>query len=165
MPLGKQSGRAVKDQIEESSLAAGPSDQDPPYEDPIRVLPLCTDYSQNMSEPENMVEDTIDTELMRNIVPLIGMTEGVALNAARFISQESEITTCLRYDNAPLKPGSFHFSLQFDGQPEVYLTLFRDCKLCPPMLDFIKGIVSDSPEPNFKRLLPLLCEERRLMNE
>ena len=56
VPLGKQSGRAVKDHIEKSSLAVVPSDQDPPYEDPIRVLPLCTNYSQNMSELENMVE-------------------------------------------------------------------------------------------------------------
>ena len=63
------------------------------------------------------------------------------------------------YDGDPLKPGSLYFSLQFDNQPEVYPTLFRDCKMCPPVRDFIKGIVSDNPESNFKRLIPLLREE------
>jgi hypothetical protein len=51
------------------------------------------------------------------------------------------------------------FSLQFDKQPEAYPTLFRDRKMFPPVRDFIKGIVSDNPESNFKRLITLLRKE------
>ena len=133
--------------------------EDPLYKGPFRVLPPRADHSQHMYELENMVEDIIDTVHMRNIVPLIGMTKDVALNAARVIAQEFEVTACLGYDGDPLKPGSLYFSLQFDNQPEVYPTLFRDCKMCPPVRDFIKGIVSDNPESNFKRLITLLRKE------
>ena len=56
---------------------------------------------QHMYELEKMVEDTIDTEHMRIIVPLIGMAEDVAINAARVIAQEFVVTACLGYDGDP----------------------------------------------------------------
>ena len=47
--------------------------EDPLYKGPFRVLPPRVDHSQHMYVLENMVEDTIDTVHMRNIVPLIGL--------------------------------------------------------------------------------------------
>ena len=63
------------------------------------------------------------------------------------------------HDGDPRKTGSLLFNLQFDGRPEEYPTLFRDCKLCTPVRSYIRNIVADDPQSGFARLLPQLGEE------
>ena len=67
---------------------------------------------------------------------------------------EHVVTGVTGHSGDPRKTGSLVFNLQFDGRLEEYPTLFRDSMLCRPVHDYIKAVVADDPQSNFKRLLP-----------
>ena len=76
---------------------------------------------------------------MRNVVPLdIGYES--ALRAARQNAREHIVTGVTGHSGDPRKTGSLFLNLQFDGLPEEYLTLFKDCKLCNEVRDYIRKV-------------------------
>ena len=82
-----------------------------------------------------------------------------ALRAARQNAGEHIVTGVTGHSGDPRKTGSLFFNLQFDGLPEEYPTLFKDCKLCNEVREYIRKIIVENPDSNFSRLLPQLGEE------
>ena len=126
----------------------GLSKVDPKFLGPFEVLGQRDDGNEHIFELRDLVQDTIQTQHLNNIVPL-DITSEVALRAARQSAAEHVVTAVTGHDGDPRKTGSLLFNLQFDGRPEEYPTLFRDCKLCQPVRNYIKGIVADDPQSSF----------------
>ena len=128
---------------------------DPKFLGPFEVLEQRDDANEHIFELRDLVQDTIRTQHLRNLVPLdIGYES--ALRAARQNAGEHIVTG---HSGDPRKTGSLFFNLQFDGLPEVYPTHFKDCKLCNEVRDYIREIIVENPDSNFSRLLPQLGEE------
>ena len=94
---------------------------------PFEVLEQRDDANEHIFELRDLVQDTIRTQHLRNLVPLdIGYES--ALRAARQNAGEHIVTGVTGHSGDPRKTGSLFFNLQFDGLPEEYPTLFKDCK-------------------------------------
>ena len=131
---------------------------DPKFLGPFEVLEQRDDANEHIFELRDLVQDTIRTQHLRNLVPLdIGYES--ALRAARQNAGEHIVTGVTGHSGDPRKTGSLFFNLQFDGLPEEYPTLFKDCKLCNEVRDYIRKIIVENPDSNFSRLLPQLGEE------
>ena len=114
----------------------GLSKVDPKFLGPFEVLGQRDDGNEHIFELRDLVQDTIQTQHLSNIVPL-DITSEAALRAARQAAAEHVVTAVTGHDGDPRKTGSLLFNLQFDGRPEEYPTLFRNCKLCSPVRSYI----------------------------
>ena len=95
---------------------------------------------------------------MSNIVP-VDITEDIAMRTARLTANEHVVTNVTGYSGDPRRTGTLLFNLQFDDQDTVYPTLFRDCKLCGKVREYIKNAVAKDPKSQLARLIPQLREE------
>ena len=106
----------------------------------------------------DLVQDTIQTQNLSNIVPL-DITHEATLRATWQAAAEYVVTAVTERVGDPCKTGSLLFNLQFDRRPEEYPTPFRVCKLSQTVRDYIKTIVADNLQSGFARLPPQLGEE------
>ena len=130
---------------------------EPKFKGPYKVLGLRGYHSEQMYELQDMVEDQIAPHHKSNIVP-INVTEDIALKTARLTANEHVVTNVTGYSGDPRQTGKLLFNLQFDNQETVYPTLFRDCKLCAKVREYIKDAVAKDPKSQLARLIPQLRE-------
>ena len=76
----------------------------------------------------------------------IDVSEDIALKTARLTADEHVVTNVTGYSGNPRQTGKLLFNLQFDDQKTVYPTLFRDCKLCGKVKEYIKNTVAKDPK-------------------
>jgi len=131
---------------------------EPKFKGPYKVLGPRDDQNEHMYELQDMVEDQIASHHMSNIVP-VDITEDVAMRTARLTANEHVVTNVTGYSGDPRRTGTLLFNLQFDDQDTVYPTLFRDCKLCGKVREYIKNAVAKDPKSQLARLVPQLREE------